>query len=265
MSSINTVSNQIFGPWAGTQPEKTEEKGFFGKIGDAIKGLFSSTMGGQATGSTVGGIAGAALGLIGGPIGMMLGSTIGSMLGGALGGAIGRSNEKEQMQELMQQYQQAGANMQNFYMNSYASQYMGGGLGMGGGMYGMPGMMGMMPNMGMMGMQPMVPDSDGLYSFQNGAYDFQTSLGAPQMPTQGGGQTSALGPLTQQAIQDVSQNSTMAIAQQMMNNYLAAYGGSLGGVMSMFGGTEGLMQYYTNNMQQYAMPGFTMPQLPQQN
>ena len=116
-------------PGMGVQPQQEEEKGFFGKIGDAIKGLFSSTMGGQATGSTIGGIAGAALGLLGGPIGMMIGSQIGSALGSAVGGAIGRGNQQEQMQEMMQQYQQAGANMQNQFLGSYSAMYMNGGLG----------------------------------------------------------------------------------------------------------------------------------------
>ena len=48
-----------------------------------------------------------------------------------------------------------------------------------------------------------------------------------------------------------NQAQIMQMAQKMMSSYLGTYGGALGGVATLCGGTEGLMQNFNTQSAQY--------------
>ena len=183
--------------------------------------VFSSEKGGHVGGAVVGGLVGSAFG----PIGTLAGGAIGTLIGGKIG-------EKNEQQNAIAQYGYMPSMMYPSMMGGLGGMTSSG-LGIGGFGMGSSALTGIGTN--------------GLYNYSNNGYNFSSSLGSSTK--------NLTGLSTQEYLKNMSssanQDQIMQLAQKMMSSYLNTYAGSLGGVLGMCGGTDGLMQTFNNQSSQY--------------
>ncbi len=167
------------------------------------------------TDGTLGGAA------IGGLVGSALGS-VGTLVGGAIGGLIGNKIGEKNSQE------NALASTPYLPIYSNGNSTTSSGLGLSSDY-----------SSALTGMT-----SSGIYNYDSSSSNISNLLSSGSTDV-----NSYISNLTGSSTS--SQAQIMQLSTQMMSNYLNNYGSSLSGIISLYGGTDGLMQMYTTQSSQY--------------